>query len=186
MKTLPKDMIAVAWEYDPAPKFDRLITPFTNAGLETWVAPGVSSWNRVYPNFANALVNIQGFMRDGQRLGATGVLNTTWDDDGEALFNQTWYAVLFGAAASWQPGESSIDDFQRSFGRVLSTATRPDTSTRHSASSSPRTRCSRTQGVGDANDFLFWLDPYTDEGMLTADRIRPFSATCGFSPNRRW
>ena len=97
-------MIAVAWEYDPAQHFDRLITPFTEAGLETWVAPGVNSWNRVWPNFANALPNIQGFIRDGQRLGATGALNTTWDDDGEALFNQTWYAVLFGAAASWQPG----------------------------------------------------------------------------------
>jgi hypothetical protein len=172
VKTLPKDMIAVAWEYDPAPKFDRLITPFTDAGLETWVAPGVNNWNRVWPNFANALANIQGFIRDGQRLGATGALNTTWDDDGEALFNQTWYAVLFGAAASWQPGESSIEDFQRSFGRAF----HGDTTGLIDAAQRQLTAAHsllQKQGVGDANDFLYWLDPYTDDGMLTADRIRP-------------
>jgi len=172
VKTLPKDMIAVAWEYDPAQKFDRLITPFTDAGLETWVAPGVNNWSRVWPNFANALANIQGFIRDGQRLGATGALNTTWDDDGEALFNQTWYAVLFGAAASWQPGESSIDDFQRSFGRTFhgDTTGLIDAAQRQLIAAHALLQ---RQGVGDANDFLFWLDPYTDEGMLTADRIRP-------------
>ena len=172
VKTLPKDMIAVAWEYDPAPKFDRLITPFTDAGLETWVAPGVNNWNRVWPNFSNALANIQGFIRDGQRLGATGALNTTWDDDGEALFNQTWYAVLFGAAASWQPGESSIDDFQRSFGRTFhgDTTGLIDAAQRQLIAAHALLQ---RQGVGDANDFLFWLDPYTDEGVLTADRIRP-------------
>jgi N-acetyl-beta-hexosaminidase len=36
--TLPKDMIAVPWEYDAKPDFTSLILPFKNAGLETWVA----------------------------------------------------------------------------------------------------------------------------------------------------
>ena len=172
VKTLPKDMIAVAWEYDPAQHFDRLITPFTQAGLETWVAPGVNNWNRVWPNFANALPNIQGFIRDGQRLGATGALNTTWDDDGEALFNQTWYAVLFGAAASWQPGESSIEDFQKAFGHAFhgDTTGLIDAAQRQLAAAHTLLQ---KQGAGDANDFLYWIDPYTNEGMFTAQRIRP-------------
>src|SRR5207249_678221 len=105
-------------------------------------------------------------------LGATGALNTTWDDDGEALFNQTWYAVLFGAAASWQPGESSIDDFQKAFGRVF----HGDTTGLVDAAQRQLTAAHallQKQGVGDANDFLFWLDPYTTDGMLTAQRIRP-------------
>jgi hexosaminidase len=172
VKTLPKDMIAVAWEYDPAPRFDRLITPFTQAGLETWVAPGANNWNRVWPNFANALANIQGFIRDGQRLGATGVLTTTWDDDGEALFNQTWYSVLFGAAASWQPGESSIDRFQRDFGRVFhgDTTGKIDEAQRQLIAAHTLLQ---KQGVGDANDYLFWLDPYSNDGLAAAQRIRP-------------
>jgi hypothetical protein len=172
VKTLPKDMVAVAWEYDPAPRFDRLITPFTQAGLETWVAPGANNWSRVWPNFANALANIQGFVRDGQRLGATGVLNTTWDDDGEALFDQTWYAVLFGAAASWQPGESSIDQFQSDFGRVFHGDTTGKIDAAQRQLMAAHTLLQK-QGVGDANDNLFWLDPYSVDGVQTAQRIRP-------------
>ena len=119
VNSLPKEMLAVAWSYGASPSFDRQITPFTQAGIETWVSPGTSSWNRVYPNYNIAFVNIRNFVRDGQKLGATGMLNTTWDDDGESLFNQVWSGVLFGAAAGWQPGESSIEAFQRSYGSVF-------------------------------------------------------------------
>lgn len=172
VKTLPKDMIAVAWEYDPAPSFDRLLQPYVAAGMETWVAPGVNNWNRVYPNNAMALPNIQGFVRDGQRLGATGMLNTTWDDDGEALFNQTWYGVLFGAAAGWQPGESSIPDFEASYGRVFhgDTTGMVDEAQRKMAAAHAMLQ---KAGVGDASDYLFWLDPFSSEGRLTAAKIRP-------------
>ena len=50
-------------------------------------------------------------MRDGQKLGSTGMLNTVWNDDGEGIFDENWFGVLFGAAAGWQPGESSEDRF---------------------------------------------------------------------------
>jgi hexosaminidase len=172
VKTLPHDLIAVPWTYGPAPSFDRLITPFTQANMETWVAPGVNNWNRVYPNNDNALKNIQGFVRDGQRLGSTGVLNTSWDDDGEGLFNQTWYGVLFGAAAGWQPGESSIEDYQRSFGRVFhgDTTGAIDEAQRRLIAAHVLLQ---QNGLGDASDFLFWLDPYAPEGALVRSQMRP-------------
>ncbi|HRN52733.1 MAG TPA: family 20 glycosylhydrolase, partial [Gemmatimonadaceae bacterium] len=100
---LPKDLIAVGWDYWSRSNFDRCLKPFRDAGMETWVAPGVSNWNGVYPNSNTALPNIQGFIRDGQRAGATGVINTTWDDWGDAIFEQNWYGLVFGAAAAWQP-----------------------------------------------------------------------------------
>jgi hexosaminidase len=172
VKTLPKTLIPVAWGYGADTSFVRFITPYTNAGMETWVAPGVSSWNRVFPNNAVALVNIQRFIRDGQRLGATGVLNTSWDDDGEALFNQVWYGALFGAAASWQSGESNIDEFASSFGQVFhgDQSGRIDAAERKLAAA--HTLLSKS-GVGDASDYLFWLDPWSDEGKLVAQKIRP-------------
>ena len=42
------------------------------------------------------------------------MLNTVWNDDGEGIFDENWFGVLFGAAAAWQPGESSEDDFMAS------------------------------------------------------------------------
>jgi hypothetical protein len=172
---LPRDLLAVAWQYDPQPRgFDRWLTPFTRAGLETWVAPGVNNWNRVYPNYADALPNIQGFVRDGQRLGATGMLNTTWDDDGEMLFNQTWYGVLFGAAAAWQPGESNIEEFQRRYGRAFhgDPTAKVDEAQRELIDAHRLLRGAR---LGDANDYLFWLDPWSDEGQRASSLILPIS-----------
>ncbi|HET9775652.1 MAG TPA: beta-N-acetylhexosaminidase [Gemmatimonadaceae bacterium] len=174
VNTIPKDLIAVPWTYGADTSYVRFIKPFRDVGMETWVAPGVSSWNRVYPNNANALVNIQRFVRDGQRLGATGMINTSWDDDGEALFNQTWYGDLFGAAAAWQSGESSIDAFASSYGRVfhgdltgkIDEAQRK-LSAAHALLSNGR--------VGDASNYLFWLDPWSDEGRSMAQRIRPYT-----------
>ncbi len=172
VKTLPKDMIAVAWGYGPAKSFDRAITPFRDAGMETWVAPGVSNWSRVYPDFNVALRNIQGFVRDGQRLGATGELNTTWDDDGEALFNQTWYGVLFGAAAGWQPGASSIPAFEHAYGRVFHGDTTGKIDEVQLMLAHAHALLD-SAGLGDANDNLFWIDPWSPGGQLVAEKIRP-------------
>jgi len=65
----------------------------------------VANWNRLYPNNNQALGNIRAFMRDGQALGSTGVINTVWNDDGEGIFDENWFGVLFGAAAGWQRGK---------------------------------------------------------------------------------
>jgi hexosaminidase len=174
VNTIPKDLIAVPWTYGADTSYVRFIKPFRDVGMETWVAPGVSSWNRVYPNNANALVNIQGFVRDGQRLGATGMINTEWDDDGEALFNQTWYGDLFGAAAAWQSGESSIPAFASSYGRVFHGDLTGKIDEAQRRLSAAYTLLS-TAKIGDGTNYLFWLDPWSDEGRSMAQRIRPYT-----------
>jgi hypothetical protein len=172
VRGLPQDLIAVGWDYGSRTNFDRYLKPFRDAGMETWVAPGVSSWNRVYPNFAVALPNIQGFIRDGQRFGATGVLNTTWDDDGDAIFETTWYGIVYGAAASWQPGETSIPDFQSAYGRAFhgDTTGAVDAAQRHLMLAQEALQASR---AGDASTFLFYLDPWSREGGIETIRLRP-------------
>jgi len=174
VNTIPKDLIAVPWTYGADTSYVRFIKPFRDVGMETWVAPGVSSWNRVYPNNANALVNIQRFVRDGQALGATGMINTSWDDDGESLFNQTWYGDLFGAAAAWQSGESSIDAFASSYGRVFHGDPTGKIDEAQRRLSAAYTLLS-TAKIGDGTNYLFWLDPWTDEGRSMAQRIRPYN-----------
>jgi hypothetical protein len=170
--TIPKGMIAVPWIYDARPDFTPAILPFTKAGLETWVAPGVSNWNRMYPNNNEALGNIRGFVRDGQKLGSTGELNTVWNDDGEGIFDENWFGVLFGAAAGWQAGESSEDAFTDSFGLAFH---RDSTGKINQAQRELMAAHAalKKAGLGDADDSYFWLDPFSAEGRRVAIKLRP-------------
>ncbi len=173
---LPHDMIAVAWEYDPEPDgYARWIDPYTQAGIETWVSPGVSNWRRVWPNFDLSLRNIQGFVADGQQAGCPGMLNTVWDDDGEGLFLQDWYGVLFGAAAAWQPGTSSIPEFAHDFGPVFHGDESGDINEAQQALIDAQETLERA-GLGDALDEYFWVDPWSEEGQEVTTKIRPVSA----------
>lgn len=172
VSSLPKDMIAVGWDYWSHDNFDRYLKPFRDAGMETWVAPGVGNWNRVWPEFGVALPNIQGFIRDGQAGGSTGVLNTSWDDDGEAIFNEVWYGVLFGAAASWQPGESSIADFQRSYGRIFHGDTTGMIDQAQLKLIDAHALMEKSD-LGSAANGLFWLDPWSDRGQGVTEAMLP-------------
>jgi len=169
---LPKDMIAVPWNYSKSSGFDRMIEPFAKNGIETWVGPGDANWNEVFPVAKTALWNIQGFIRDGQRLGSTGALTTVWNDDGEGLFNMDWYTVLFGAVAAWQPGESSIADYQDEYGAIF----------HHDASGkindAEKELMAAHEAIANAqlhmtSDELFWLDPWSAQGEQVSAKLLP-------------
>jgi len=93
---------------------------------------GVSNWNRLYPDNNVALETFAGLCAMGK----------SWDD-GRAeyslerrrrgIFDENWFGVLFGAAAGWQPGESSEDAFTDSYGWCF-TMTRRARSARRSGS----------------------------------------------------
>src|SRR5215470_5107656 len=169
---LPKDMVAVAWHYEPEEDFSKWLDPYTKAGMETWVSPGVNNWSRVYPNNNLALPNIQGFVAAGQKAGSTGMLNTIWNDDGEGLFAEDWYGVLFGAAAGWQSGASDIAEFQKNYGRVFHGDMTGDLDQAQLALMKAHEALEKT-GAGDAKDALFWLDPWSAEGQEAAAKIKP-------------
>jgi hypothetical protein len=169
---LPKDMIAVPWNYWITTGFDKMIEPFAKAGIETWVAPGDANWNEVYPIARTALWNIQGFIRAGQRLGSTGAINTVWNDDGEGLFNQDWYGVLFGPVASWQAGESPIPDYQDAYGPVF----HGDSTGK--INEAEKELMAAQEALGKANsgfnsDGLFWLDPWSAQGQQVSVKLLP-------------
>ena len=113
--SVPKEMIVMNWTYGARDDFRARIKPFKDAGLEQFVCPGVHSWNQVFPAHDLTVKNVVNFVRDGQEAGALGMLNTQWDDDGESLFEATWYGIVLGAAASWQPGEADVSAFERDF-----------------------------------------------------------------------
>jgi hexosaminidase len=180
LKTLPQpfkdSMIAIAWVYTPEAKgYDRFLTPFTQAGFETWVAPSVNNFRKVYPNNNLALANIQRFTADGQRLGSTGQLNTIWNDDGEGLFNQDWYGILFGAAAAWQKGESSIASFQDSYAQVFHGDITGDLNEAQKEMMLAHAVLKDEAKVGDGTNSIFWLDPMSKDGLRIGNQVRPFA-----------
>ncbi len=170
--TLPKDMIAVPWRYDAEPDFTPLILPFTKAGLQTWVAPGVNNWNRVYPNNNEALGNIRAFVRDGQKLGATGMLNTIWNDDGEGIFDENWFGVLFGAAAGWQQGESSELAFTASYGLAFHNDATGKIDEAQRQLMAAHTVL-HNAGLDDVEDRYFWIDPFSPQGQQVSAKLLP-------------
>jgi hypothetical protein len=171
---LPKDMIAVAWNYGDTKGFDKMIEPFSKVGIETWVSPGDANWNQVYPNANAAFGNIQGFIRDGQRLGSTGALTTVWNDDGEGLFNMDWYGVLFGAVAAWQPGESSIPDYQAGYGLIFHRDASGKIDAAEKELMAAHAVLEQTH-TGLNSDELFWLDPWSAEGQEVSAKVLPVS-----------
>jgi hexosaminidase len=180
LKGLPQSFkdstIAVAWVYGPEPRgYDRFLTPFTKAGFETWVAPSVNNFRKVYPDNNLALANIQRFTADGQRLGSTGQLNTIWNDDGEGLFNQDWYGILFGAAAAWQKGESSIAAFQDSYAQVFHGDVTGDLNEAQKELMLAHNVLKDQAHVGDGTNSIFWLDPLSKDGLRIGAQVRPFA-----------
>jgi hypothetical protein len=173
LNILPKDAIAVAWVYDAKPNFDASLEPFAKAGLTLFVAPGANNWNRIIPDYHVAEVNIRNFTRDGQKYKALGQLNTTWDDDGEALFEMTWPSLVFGAAAAWQPGESSIDEFRRSYDWAFY-RNAADHSFADAIERLALTHENLKQAkVGGAMDDGFWVDPFSDAGWRYSEHALP-------------
>ncbi len=180
LKTMPTDFkhntIAVPWWYEPRPQgFSKYLKPFTDAGFETWVAPGINNWSRVYPNNNLALANIQQFTRDGQAAGSTGQLNTIWYDDGEALASNNWYGILFGAATAWQAGESSISTFEGSYGPVFHGDATGKLDQAQAEIMAAHALLRNIAKVGDGSDGLFWLDPWSRDGQTYAPKLRPYT-----------
>ncbi len=119
LATIPKDTIVLSWGYHAAPTFDAAITPFSKSGYEFFVCPGVSCWSRILPDFGVAVTNIHNYVRDGAKHGALGMLNTTWDDDGENFFTANWHGVAWGAECAWNASTTPYKAFSRRIGAVL-------------------------------------------------------------------
>ena len=171
LSELPRSAIAVAWSYDPLASYGDQLEPFQKAGLRTFVAPGTSSWSTLFPDLPSAYINIRNFVRDGQERGALGALITTWDDDGDSLFDLTWPALAVGAACAWQGGAPDIPDledrydwaFYRNDDHTFRDVVR-ELASAHAILAAVKHRPS--------NDTL-WLDPFSHEGARARAELLP-------------
>jgi len=155
---VPQDMIVMNWQYQAADDFTKSIKPFKDAGLDQFVCPGAHTWNQIFPNIEAASKNIANFVRDGQQAGALGMMNTTWDDDGESLFESAWYPIILGAAASWQQGALDREKFDRDFDWAFFRADGDQfVKVTHALGGIPN-----LLNAGTTDEF-FWRDPFTTQ-----------------------
>jgi hypothetical protein len=80
--------------------------------------------------------------------------------------------VLFGAAASWQPGSSDMAQFQEAYGGLF-----------HGDRTGNINQAQReliaiyqtldAADTGESTDALYWVDPWSAEGQAAAGKLRP-------------
>ncbi|MEP7037989.1 MAG: glycoside hydrolase family 20 zincin-like fold domain-containing protein [Acidobacteriota bacterium] len=162
---IPKDMIVMNWAYGARDSYDSRIEPFVKAGLQQFVCPSVWNFNSIFPNEDFAAVNIRNFVRDGQKANALGVMNTNWDDDGETLFEMSWYGVVLGAAAGWENAPLDVEKFDEKFDWAF-----------FRSENGNFTKNIRTLGAASrtlklenkTQNALFWQNPFTAQFQKTA------------------
>ena len=169
---ISKDMIVMNWQYGARDDYTTSIKPFKDAGLDQFVCPGVWNWNQIFPNVEASSKNIINFVRDGQKAGALGMMNTTWDDDGESLFEMSWYGIVLGAAASWQEGAVDGERFDRDFDWTFFRGDGDEFVTAIRTLGSLNARL----GFNVTSDDLFWRDPFTtafqNQTRASANKIK--------------
>ena len=103
MRQLPKDMTYIMWAYEPIDSFTHLIRPFKEQGNPLWVAASTGHSATMTSTPQRYIKNIANLFRDGHRDGAEGAMLTCWDDNGEALFDNSWHAQYWAAEMAWNP-----------------------------------------------------------------------------------
>ena len=163
LAALPKELIPMSWDYHPRQEYASLVEPFRRHGFEFFVCPGVNNWQRIFPRIDAALANIGGFVEEGKRAGALGMLNTHWNDGGEGLLNLTWYPVVFSAAAAWQREPVEEGAFAASFDWVFHRAGSPSVARIVDRFRQAGALLAQA-GFDGAATHLFWEDPFSAAG----------------------
>lgn len=171
LKDIPKDTIMLTWGYDPRPSFEDQIVPFAKSGYEFFVCPGVSNWSRILPDFAVAKVNIRNFVRDGAKHGAIGMLNTSWEDDGEALKGVIWHGHAWAAECAWNASKTEYADFSRRVGAVLFA----ETADHFGQAIDLLAKAHAMPGMKGMNNGRFWDNDFVPRGDPAATRASAVS-----------
>ncbi|MDD2431380.1 MAG: family 20 glycosylhydrolase [Firmicutes bacterium] len=112
---LPDDAIVLNWHYGTSSSMPERLAAFQSKGKTQWAAPGIDNWLRIFPFYTGSNTNVNSFAKIGARYGAEGLFTTTWDDDGDTLFGNNFYGVIFAAEAAWKGGGPGTSFFNQRF-----------------------------------------------------------------------
>lgn len=119
MAKLPAGLIPVPWRYGDEKDYTAMLEPFQKAGIPTVIGTGITAWDTILPDYHVTFGNIDGFVRDGRRFGAIGILNTEWSDDAQILYRTTQPGIAYGAAAAWQSEPMDRAAFFRNYSALV-------------------------------------------------------------------
>ncbi len=166
MRLIPRTAVVVNWHYGDERTFEPYIQTIARGGFEQMVAPGARNWNEIFPNVDAALTNEGRFIDEGKAAGVLGLFQTVWHDDGETLYEATWYPVIYAAAAAWQAGEVAPARFADDFPSAFFGVDDPGYSTDVAELSAVLGRLEPPDSHAQT-DALFWADPFD---MAAADQ----------------
>ena len=156
-KALPKQLVFINWHYGTEQTYKPYIERIARGGFDQMVAPGALNWNEIYPDIDAALGNIDRFVTEGKEAGVLGLFQTVWHDDGETLFEATWYPVAYAAASAWERDSVDRVRFARDFPRAFFGSTDP----RYVQDLAALGTCRSIlhDNPREYGDYLFWTDP---------------------------
>ncbi len=115
MRMIPRSAVVVNWHYGAEPSFEKYIRLIARGGFAQMVAPGANNWNEIFPDVTTAIENERRFIDEGKTAHVLGLFETTWHDDGETLYEATWYPVLYAASAAWEERDVDPARFRSDF-----------------------------------------------------------------------
>lgn len=160
MALIPHDAVVVNWHYGDQPTYQPFISTIARGGLQQMVAPGASNWNEIYPDVHTALTNEHRFIDQGKNAGVLGLFQTVWHDDGETLYEATWYPVAYAAVAAWQSGDASPQQFARDFSAAFFGATDDAYAGDIAKLGDVLSALEPANSSYGQTDALFWADPF--------------------------
>ena len=160
MTLIPRDAVVVNWHYGDEPTFEPYIQTIARGGFEQMVAPGARNWNEIFPAIDAALANERRFASEGKSANVLGLFQTVWHDDGETLYEATWYPVIYAAAAAWQRDDLSPDAFAQDFPSAFFGIDDASYSSDVADLGSALRDLEPAASAYGQSDALFWADPF--------------------------
>ncbi len=155
---IPKSTVIVNWKYGAEKTFLPYIRTIASRGFEQMVAPGANNWTEIYPDLPTALPNEERFINEGKSAHVLGLFQTVWHDDGETLYEATWFPVIYAAAAAWE----GRDVMPQRFAADFSSAFFGSADARFNSDIQTLGNVVHTLDAAGSGptDVLFWADPF--------------------------
>ncbi|HET9391932.1 MAG TPA: glycoside hydrolase family 20 zincin-like fold domain-containing protein [Candidatus Rubrimentiphilum sp.] len=169
MSMIPKSAVIINWHYGADNSFTKYINVIASGGLEQMVAPGANNWNQIYPDIHGALVNEQRFVDEGKNAHVLGLFQTVWHDDGETLFEATWYPLLYSAANAWEHRSVDPVRFQQDFPAAFFGVDDARYGSDIAALTDIQARLAGPYSY--SSDYLFWADPFDPRAAAFMQKV---------------